>query len=237
MKVCDIKGCGGPLKARGLCDMHYSRLRRENLPLPGKVGPWTKEVKALVAGMLLEELSASQIAVRLRPGVQVTRNAVVGVVHRDPILRAIGLRGGSGAPHKPHKAPRIKKSRIPGVLAAPKRRRFSMAPLLSGKQYIHHIGDHVPDFQDWCEHPPKLHKLPKPDRTVFECRSVPLLDLNRGECKWPVNDAAIGELHLFCGNPADGSYCRSHARLGVGYGTRSEKLADQRNKPDFRRAA
>jgi hypothetical protein len=37
-----------------------------------------------------------------------------------------------------------------------------------------------------------------------------LMMLQRGQCKWPVNDAAKGEEHLFCGMPAHGSYCKHH---------------------------
>lgn len=40
----------------------------------------------------------------------------------------------------------------------------------------------------------------------------PLMMLGARQCRWPVNDAAVGELHLFCGEKAEGSYCPHHAR-------------------------
>ena len=39
----------------------------------------------------------------------------------------------------------------------------------------------------------------------------PILQLEAGQCRWPVNDAAPDELHLFCGLPSQGSYCDHHA--------------------------
>lgn len=42
-----------------------------------------------------------------------------------------------------------------------------------------------------------------------------LADLERHACRWPVNDASLSELHLFCGErtaPAK-PYCTRHCRL------------------------
>lgn len=30
--------------------------------------------------------------------------------------------------------------------------------------------------------------------TAFECRSIPLVDLELGDCKWPVNEAEPGRV-------------------------------------------
>lgn len=52
---------------------------------------------------------------------------------------------------------------------------------------------------------------------------IPLVDLDRHGfhgCRWPVNAAAPGEQHLFCGEPSDlgRSYCSEHCqRAGAGY--------------------
>ena len=48
---------------------------------------WTQENKDIVADGLKNGLSAAQIA----PLVGYTRNAVIGVVHRDPVLNRIGF--------------------------------------------------------------------------------------------------------------------------------------------------
>jgi hypothetical protein len=39
---------------------------------------------------------------------------------------------------------------------------------------------------------------------------VPMLELAGHQCRWAVNDAPRPEDHLFCGRPADGSYCAHH---------------------------
>lgn len=43
----------------------------------------------------------------------------------------------------------------------------------------------------------------------------PLADLDRRDCRWPVNDADQGQVHMFCGAPAvEGKpYCADHYRL------------------------
>lgn len=38
-----------------------------------------------------------------------------------------------------------------------------------------------------------------------------LMMLARHQCKWPVNEAEPGGIHLFCGLPADGPWCEHHA--------------------------
>ncbi|MDG9793775.1 GcrA family cell cycle regulator, partial [Brucella anthropi] len=48
---------------------------------------WTEERKSAVANLLREGLSAGQISTRLG----VSRNAVIGVIHRDKTLSEIGL--------------------------------------------------------------------------------------------------------------------------------------------------
>jgi hypothetical protein len=42
----------------------------------------------------------------------------------------------------------------------------------------------------------------------------PLMMMAKGRCKWPVNDAEVGETHLFCCIPANGPYCGAHAARG-----------------------
>lgn len=51
----------------------------------------------------------------------------------------------------------------------------------------------------------------------------PLMNLEPGECKWPVGRDHRG--HLFCGHEAKGSYCDHHKKRSVGSGTHSEQSA------------
>jgi len=38
----------------------------------------------------------------------------------------------------------------------------------------------------------------------------PLMAMESGQCRWPVNDAEPGEMHLFCGLPTEATYCGHH---------------------------
>jgi hypothetical protein len=68
---------------------------------------------------------------------------------------------------------------------------------------------------------------PKPvDRNVYDAGSkrLPLEELGWQDCRFPVNDAAPGETHLFCGRPqrADAKYCPHHCeRAYAGYSARA----------------
>ncbi|MDH0125759.1 GcrA family cell cycle regulator [Brucella intermedia GD04153] len=53
-----------------------------------------------------------------------------------------------------------------------------------------------------------LDKLTRPHE------GFPLADISRHQCKWPVNRARAGELHLFCGEVVQNGqpYCEEHCR-------------------------
>lgn len=38
----------------------------------------------------------------------------------------------------------------------------------------------------------------------------PLVRVHKGQCWWPVNEAERNELHLFCGQPTEATYCAHH---------------------------
>lgn len=58
----------------------------------------------------------------------------------------------------------------------------------------------------------KVHPIPETVAAPVS-RFLPLHALGHGECKYPTNNAASGEDHLFCGAEAEGSYCAFHTRL------------------------
>jgi len=47
---------------------------------------------------------------------------------------------------------------------------------------------------------------------------LPLADLRPHQCRWAVNQAALGEPHLFCGHPRSGTgpYCEHHTARASG---------------------
>lgn len=115
--------------------------------------------------------------------VGVSRNAIIGKVARHKTLKAIGLKGQEAKPSWVKREP-----------APPKKAKAVNTNVVAMKRAA-----------------PPAHRVWPSAPTLFECRQVPLIDLKPRECKWPVNDAARGEVHLFCGLPAgEGPYCAGH---------------------------
>ncbi|WP_247879185.1 GcrA family cell cycle regulator [Brucella sp. 6810] len=52
------------------------------------------------------------------------------------------------------------------------------------------------------------------DKLTSPYEGFRLADLSRRQCKWPVNRAQAGELHLFCGEAVQNGhpYCEKHCR-------------------------
>ncbi len=130
----------------------------------------------------MDGLSASQIAKQLGG---VTRNAVIGKVHR------LGL-SGRATPSQParpvFKAPRAPRPMAP---AAAPRRMEAHAPL-----------SHAPVAPT----PPVYY--------VEEPGSATVLTLGAHMCKWPIGDPSTDNF-TFCGRRTgqDGPYCVEHARV------------------------
>ena len=143
---------------------------------------WTDERVETLKKLWQDGLSASQIAKQLGG---VTRNAVIGKVHR------LGL-SGRAAPSKParpvFKAPRP--ARPVAQPAAP--RRISDPPLAMV-----------------ASAPP-----PAPVRHIDEAPgSATVLTLGAHMCKWPIGDPSTDEF-TFCGRRQDnGPYCLEHANI------------------------
>jgi GcrA cell cycle regulator len=152
---------------------------------------WTDERVDTLKRLWLDGLSASQIAKQLGG---VTRNAVIGKVHR------LGL-SGRAAPSQPartaFKAPRPAR---PATTAVPAARRA--APVVEA----------IP------EPPPATAVATPPTTTVAERveeRGVAtVLTLGARMCKWPIGDPSTDEF-TFCGRRSaeEGPYCAEHARV------------------------
>lgn len=128
-------------------------------------------------------LSASQIAAELG---NVTRNAVIGKVHR------LGL---SGRAKSPSAAPRQRK-----VRPAQHMMRVSR-PVSRGNTALAHAFELEPD--------PIAY-----DNVVPLSQRLSLLELNEATCHWPIGDPASSEF-FFCGGKALNSlpYCAHHSRI------------------------
>ena len=149
---------------------------------------WTVERVELLKKLWAEGLSASQIAGRLGG---VTRNAVIGKVHR------LGLAGRATSSRS--SAPRPRRTHVPRANRAPSlmfgtRGNTALKPQYEAKQ----------DAE-----PAPLVELVIP---LNERASI--MTLKESMCRWPIGDPAEPEFH-FCGRKKCGTlpYCEHHARM------------------------
>ena len=156
---------------------------------------WTEERKLSVATLLREGLSAGQIGNRLG----VSRNAVIGVIHRDTMLSEIGLGGGVGGARQPKKeSSPYKAGRMKTAARRSPARQSQAAPLAV-------IPTAEPEPVFVCEELPTINSADEP-------LGLPLADISLRQCRFAVNNAAKGEQHLFCGHPVrnGSSFCEHH---------------------------
>lgn len=143
---------------------------------------WTDERVETLKKLWQDGLSASQIAKQLGG---VTRNAVIGKVHR------LGL-SGRAAPSKPARP----------AFKAPRPHRPAAAAPSAPRRIAEPVSTHAAA-------PPS-----PPVRYVDETPgSATVLTLGAHMCKWPIGDPSTDGF-TFCGRRAsDGPYCVEHARV------------------------
>lgn len=152
---------------------------------------WTDERVETLKKLWADGLSASQIAKQLGG---VTRNAVIGKVHR------LGL-SGRAAPSRPTR-------RVAAPKLAP-RPRTATTPAQAGAKARTANGS-TPAVIRAPEPPPvpvEPHVLPSGDYAT-------VLTLREGMCKWPVGDPADASFR-FCGHKTvpGQAYCEAHAQM------------------------
>jgi GcrA cell cycle regulator len=147
---------------------------------------WTEERVELLKKLWAEGLSASQIAGRLGG---VTRNAVIGKVHR------LGLSGRATSSRS--SSPRPRRSHVPRANRTPS--------LVFGTRGA----TALKPFYETEPEPMTLEELVIP---LHERASI--LTLKESMCHWPIGDPGEPEFH-FCGRKSCGSlpYCEHHARM------------------------
>lgn len=152
---------------------------------------WTDERVELLKKLWQDGLSASQIASELGG---VTRNAVIGKVHR------LGLSGRGKA--QVASATRVRK---PRVAAGPSKPRASRAGAAAAVKL-------EPELETKSIPLPQI----EPDESIVVpiAKRATILTLTETTCKWPIGDPGDPDFH-FCGNPATGSapYCKYHCSI------------------------
>ena len=148
---------------------------------------WTEERVEVLKKLWAEGHSASQIAKQLGG---VTRNAVIGKVHR------LGL-SGRATPSRPVKRP--------PRLARPK-------PRVSSDGSVKSTG--APTGETRLRRPgPDKMIATLPPAPVADGEAATILTLRDSMCKWPIGDPADPKF-AFCGRKADcGPYCEEHAKV------------------------
>lgn len=159
---------------------------------------WTDERVNTLKKLWTEGLSASQIAAELG---DVTRNAVIGKVHR------LGLSG--RAKTTSTSAPRPRRARAP---SQPSTRAASSgtAPRSVGNAAL------KMDPQVKAEASPNVvpKAEPQSDVVVPISKRATILSLTEQTCKWPIGDPGDDGFH-FCGNKSKNGlpYCDYHCRI------------------------
>ena len=157
---------------------------------------WTNERVELLKKLWGDGLSASQIAGELGG---VTRNAVIGKVHR------LGLSGRAKTTVSSSK-PRRNRSSNPGRSGTP-------AGSKPSTQQPHVVGATALQMSP----KPVEHSVPDPEPIaelvpIHERASI--LTLTERTCKWPIGDPATDDFY-FCGRPSEPGvpYCTAHCRI------------------------
>ncbi|WP_321831054.1 GcrA family cell cycle regulator [Thalassovita sp.] len=180
---------------------------------------WTDERVELLKKMWGEGQSASQIAKELGG---VTRNAVIGKVHRLGLSNRSSGGGSTDSSKTEAKAkpaakkeaakPKVKEAATPAPepAAAPAPR-----PAVSpARKAIIPAGQPLPPQPSANEISPEA--LAKVNEVEKKSKKLSLLELTERTCKWPVGDPATDDF-WFCGLPVQSGkpYCEAH--VGVAF--------------------
>ncbi len=163
-----------------------------------EAGAWTDERVELLKKLWNDGLSASQIAAELG---NVTRNAVIGKVHR------LGLSGRAKSPGSAAPRPRKPAARPP---SHPAGHQNGGAGLTRGNTAL------APQFAHQIEAEAQVEREPAPSEDVVVPFSerVTIMDLREYMCRWPMGDPTSPEFRFCGGRSATGlPYCAYHARI------------------------
>ena len=170
-----------------------------NAPQDEKLA-WTEDRVALLSRLWGEGLSASQIATQLSHGV--TRNAVIGKVHRLNLAgRAASQRG---------KQAQVESKKLAAREPSPPQR--PVVPAMTqaaGNTVLKPIARVEPAARP-SPAPEPLRLINTPEKIG----RISILQLSEKTCKWPIGDPGHDDF-CFCGHkPRDSApYCEYHARI------------------------
>lgn len=180
---------------------------------------WTDERVEILKRMWGEGQSASVIAKELGG---VTRNAVIGKVHRLGLSnRNTASAAAKAAEPKPEpkKPEPVAEAPKPAAKPAPKPEPVAAAPAptpapIPPRKQIIPAGQPLPPQPSANEISPEaLARVSEVEKTA---KKISLMELTERTCKWPIGDPATEEF-WFCGLPAEQGkpYCEAH--VGVAF--------------------
>jgi len=172
---------------------------------------WTDERVEVLKKMWGEGQSASQIAKELGG---VTRNAVIGKVHRLGLSNRAGG-GGSKPAAKDKAAPKAKAAPKPAPKPELKTERaIEQKSAIPARKQIIPAGQPLPPQPSANEISPEA--LAKVNEVEKKAKKLTLMELTERTCKWPVGDPATEDF-WFCGLSvkAGKPYCEAH--VGVAF--------------------
>ncbi|MEL7258671.1 MAG: GcrA family cell cycle regulator [Pseudomonadota bacterium] len=175
---------------------------------------WSDERVELLKKMWGEGQSASQIAKELGG---VTRNAVIGKVHRLGLSNRSGSAGSDGGAKSKSTAKAKPATRAKATKAEPKTeapKEAAPAAPVSRVKAIIPAGQPLPPQPSANEIDPEA--LAKVNEIEKKAKKLTLMELTERTCKWPVGDPATDDF-WFCGLPVQSGkpYCEAH--VGVAF--------------------
>lgn len=171
-------------------------------------GAWTEERVELLKKLWNDGLSASQIAGELG---NVTRNAVIGKVHRLGLSGRAKNPSASAAPRPARKAP----------ARAPSHPMGGNAGLTRGANAL------APQFSAEAEAEAEAAPAPSEEVVVPFSERVTIMELREYMCRWPMGDPTTAEFR-FCGSRSSTGlpYCAYHSRIA--YQPAADRRRDRR---------
>ena len=173
---------------------------------------WTDERVALLKKLWMEGLSASQIAAELSGGV--TRNAVIGKVHR--LKLSARAKPASVAPRA--KTPRPSAPRRPSAPSSGTSRGTASAAASAVSQRRSHSAPTMGATALKIETDYETEQVVETTAKVAELfipveERISLLQLTEKTCKWPIGDPLTPDFY-FCGQHSNEGkpYCEFHSR-------------------------
>ncbi|MEL7300474.1 MAG: GcrA family cell cycle regulator [Pseudomonadota bacterium] len=175
---------------------------------------WTDERVEILKKMWGEGQSASVIAKELGG---VTRNAVIGKVHRLGLSNRAGATSAAAKPAPEKKSAKAPEKEAVAAEAKPEPKTESAAPeraLSPAARKIIPAGQPLPPQPSANEISPEA--LAKVNEVEKTSKKISLMELTERTCKWPVGDPATEDF-WFCGLPVQQGkpYCEAH--VGVAF--------------------